>query len=124
MTNIFNFRPKKVAKRRLDSMPSADVIDVEFLQMHKRKIQKMIQQAPFGVIQLSTITKNHLCPQIGNSNTADDARKFLLGMEANGLGKFQEQDAKRGCFTFPDKEQLTPGQQELFKQLELISYLS
>ena len=79
----------------------------------------MHEKSMFGVIPMATITRDHLCPQIGNSNTPEDAKAFLLGMQANGLGRFTEggSDSKRTAFTFADKENMSSDTKELCVQL-------
>ena len=65
--------------KRPSEMPDSEVIDSEFLQTHKNKIQKLSQLESQSV-PFSTITGNHLHPQTGGKANSEDATKFLRGL--------------------------------------------
>ena len=67
---------------------------MDFLIHHKNKVQKLYSDATNYEISTSTITKNHVYPQIGAKPTSKDAWKFLRGLENHGIGKLTERNEK------------------------------
>ena len=87
-------------KRSFSSMPESNLIDNDFLMIHKAKIQKLYQERSKSntglMISVSLVTKNHIYPQVGGCTGAEMAKKFLLGLEKHGLGKLMD-DQKYFC---------------------------
>ena len=88
-------------KRHIE-MPAPESIDEEFLMVHKAKIRKIFTQNSRSV-PVSAITRNHMCPQIGGKNGSAEAKRFLKGLELNGLGKLTVENDKP-VFIVTDKE--------------------
>ena len=93
LVNSTNNAIRKSAKRCLE-MPDVENIDMDFLIHHKNKVQKLYSDATNYEISTSTITKNHVYPQIGAKPTSKDAWKFLRGLENHGIGKLTERNEK------------------------------
>ena len=109
----------KTGKKRYLEMPDPLTMDSEFLSLHKSKIQKIFNQGTVEV-PVSTITRNHLCPQIGGKTNADDVRKFLKGLELNGLGELKNDTKEKAVFKLVDKENTNdPKTVNLIKKLDL-----
>ena len=101
----------------VDTMPEADVIDKEFLLKHRSKIQKIFTEgAETKKIEMRKITKDHLYPQIAGKSNAANAKKFIAGMEKNGLGKIEEFEG-RPCFKLIDFENANAEELELCKEI-------
>ena len=90
-------------------MPESIAMDADFLFIHKSKIQKLHQEqlkSGSGSINVSTITKNHLYPQLGGHTSADTAKKFLLGLQKHGLGTLNEDQKKFSLIDLNDSENI------------------
>lgn len=107
---------KSKGVKRMREMPEPEAMDEEFLMLHKSKIQKLYKYDSHEV-PMSTITRNHLYPQIGGKSNVDEAKKFLKGLEKNGLGSIREESSnKKWIFILKDKENI-PSDNNIFKRL-------
>ena len=110
---------KENKRKRLAEMPCANVIDEEFLLLHRVKLKKIYNVADEKrEIPLSRITRNHMVPQIGGKNNGVDVRRFLKGMELNGLGELIE-NSHCSLFRINDKENVNEDCLRLMKKLGL-----
>ena len=110
---------KRKSLKRYHEMPKANDIDVEFLEKHKGKIQKIYSTAENYIVPVSVITKNHLYPQIGCKSSSEDAKTFLEALQLHGLGKYEE-NQKRPRFVLMQKENvITEEKLRLFNRLGL-----
>ncbi|XP_066929300.1 uncharacterized protein [Clytia hemisphaerica] len=91
-------------RKRHSEMPLPEVMDEEFLLVHKAKIKKIFTQNS-KIVPVSSITRNHMCPQIGGKNGSEEAKRFLKGLELNGLGKLSVENDK-SVFIVTDKENI------------------
>ena len=113
-------KPKKIAQRKL---PNPNIVDDEYIIMHKTKVKKMHSHKLCinNCIPLSVITKDHLYPQLGGVTGKDLAINFLKGMTNVGLGSFVE-DCPKPYFQFidiNDIENLEPHVISLLERLQL-----
>ena len=103
-------------------LPDPEVMDSEFLQIHKSKIQKLFQLDSQSV-PFSTITRDHLYPQIGGKANSEDAKKFLRGLQLNGIGTFHKKElnvSKKPVFIVNKKENVSsPSKINLYNRLGL-----
>ena len=100
---------KKATKRSFCKVPDSSVMDKDFLLIHRAKIQKLHQEqmkSNTGSINVSTITKNHIYPQVRGHTSADTAKKFLLGLQKHGLGTMNEDQKQFSLIDINDTENI------------------
>ena len=60
--------------------------------MHKCKIQKLFAECGDAEnsndVKLSQITRYHMVPQFGGESDSTDVKRFLKGLENNGMSLF------------------------------------
>ena len=107
-------------KRSIGAMPESEVIDKDFIIIHRAKVQKIFQSSTKPV-EFSQITKNHWYPQLGgkSGSGAANAKKFVEGLQRNGLGKLETVDGKL-VFTLVDIENASLHMLEFLKALGVV----